>query len=124
MKLILSKAKEIRVINFALAPNYLPQITIDVHAIDIVARPKLLGTIIPEDLKWTHHVEYICKKAGKRLYALCLLKRSSIPPDRLIRVFTICIRPILEYSCEIWHYCLPQYLNDEIESVEGLHVPS
>ncbi len=90
MKLNPSKTKEIRVSNFALPPN-LPPIAIDGHAIDILPRAKLLGTIISEDLKWTHNVEYICKKAGKRLYALRLLKRSSISPDRLIRVFTTCI---------------------------------
>ena len=91
-------------------------------ALILYLMPNCLEPIISEDLKWTHHVEYICKKAGERLYAL--LKRSSIPPDRLIRVFTTCIRPILEYSCEVWHYCLPQYLSDEIESIQrrALHI--
>ena len=54
-------------------------------------------------------------KAVVRL-TVTILKRSSIPPDGLIRVFTTCLRPILEYSCEVWHYCIPQYLSDEIES--------
>ncbi len=123
MKLNPSKTKEIRVSNFALATN-LPPITIDGHAIDIFPRVKLLETIISEDLKLTRHVEYICKKAGKRLYTLRLLKRSSIPPDRLIRVFTTCMRPILEYSCEVWHSCLPQYLSDKGESVLEIHACS
>ena len=64
------------------------------------------------------HIDYICKKAAKRLYALRLLKRCSIPTDKLVRVFITCIRPVSEYSCEVWHYSLPQYLSDEIERIQ------
>ena len=74
--------------------------------------------MISKDLKWIEHVDYICKKASKRLYALRLLKRSSIPAGKLVRVYTTCVRPILEFSCEVWHYSLAQYLSDEIESVQ------
>jgi hypothetical protein len=54
----------------------------------------------------------------KRLHALRLLKRSSIPSSKLVRVSYTCIRPILEYSCEIWHHSLPQYLSDQIERIQ------
>ena len=49
---------------------------------------------------------------------LRLLKRSSIPSSKLVRVFNTCIRPILEYSCEVWHHSLPQYLGDQIERIQ------
>ena len=52
------------------------------------------------------------------VYALRLLKRCSIPTDKLVRVFITCIRPVLEYSCEVWHCSLPQYLSDEIERIQ------
>jgi hypothetical protein len=74
--------------------------------------------MISKDLKWIEHVDYICKKASKRLYALRLLKRASIPAGKLVRVYTTCVRPILEFSCEVWHYSLAQCLSDEIESIQ------
>ena len=74
--------------------------------------------MISKDLKWIEHVDYICKKASKWLYALRLLKRSSIPAGKLVLVYTTCVRPILEFLCEVWHYSLAQYLNDEIESIQ------
>ena len=49
---------------------------------------------------------------------MSLLKRCSIPTDKLVRVFITCIRPVLEYSNEVWHYSLPQYLSDEIERIQ------
>jgi hypothetical protein len=67
--------------------------------------------MISKDLTWIEHVDYICKKASKRLYALRLLKRASIPAGKLVRAYTTCVRPILEFSCEVWRYSLAQYLS-------------
>ena len=86
--------------------------------ISIVPHVKLLGLIISNDLKWALHVYYIRKKAAKRLYTLRLLKRSIILPNKLVHAFNTCIRPILVYSCEVWHYSLPQYLNDQTEKIQ------
>jgi hypothetical protein len=102
---------------FLLIPGLL--ITIDGHDIVVVPHAKLLGVMISKDLKWIEHVDYICKKASKRLYASRLLKRSStVPAGKLVRVYTTCVRSILEFSCEVWHYSLAQYLSDEIESIQ------
>ena len=37
---------------------------------------KLLGNIISNDLKWSEHIDYISKKASKRLYSLRILKKK------------------------------------------------
>ena len=118
MKLNPQKTKEIQV-RYSSSDTEPPlPITINGHEITLVPHAKLLGVIISKDLKWILHVDYICKKAAKRLYALRLLKRCSVPTDKLVRVFITCIRPVLEYSCEVWHYSLPQYLSDEIERIQ------
>ena len=93
--------KEIRVCFSTYDIEAVPPLTIDGCTISVVSHAKLLGLIISEDLKWVLHVDFICKKAAKRLYALRLLKRSSIPSSKLVRVFNTCIRPILEYACEV-----------------------
>ena len=118
MKLNPQKTKEIQVCYSSSDTEPPLPITINGHEITLVPHAKLLGVIISKDLKWILHVDYICKKAAKRLYALRLLKRCSVPTDKLVRVFITCIRPVLEYSCEVWHYSLPQYLSDEIERIQ------
>jgi hypothetical protein len=35
---------------------------------------QLLGVVLSDDLKWNRHIDYICKKAAKRLYGLPFLK--------------------------------------------------
>jgi hypothetical protein len=110
MKLNPTKTKEVRV-GFSPLPGALPPITFDGHDIVVVPHAKLLGVMISKDLKWIEHADYICKKASKRLYALRLLKRVSIPAGKLVRVYTTCVRPILEFSCEViwlllgWCHC-------------------
>ena len=74
--------------------------------------------IISSDLTWNAHVDYICTKASKRLYALKILKRSGAPANDLITVFCAFIRPVLEYASPVWHFSLPQFLADQIESIQ------
>ena len=69
------------------------------------------------------HVDVICTKASKRLYALRLLKRSALPDLVLVNVYRTCVSPILEYACEAWHSFLPTYLSDQIESVQRISLP-
>ena len=73
MKLNPTKTKEVCVWFSPLDPVAFPPITIDGHDIVVVPHAKLLGVMISKDLKWIEHVDYICKKASKRLYALRLL---------------------------------------------------
>ena len=70
------------------------------------------------DLKWSKHIEYICSKASKRLYALWMLKRSGVPPSDLRSVYSYFIRPVLEYACPVWHSSLTLSLRDEVEDIQ------
>ena len=90
-KLNPTKTKEIRVCFSTYDTEALPLLTIDGCIISVVSLAKLLGLIISEDLKWGLHADFICKKAAKCLYALRLLKKSSIPSSKLVEVFDTCI---------------------------------
>ena len=117
MKLNESKTKELQVC-FSSQPVTHPAITINNVPVDIVKHAKLLGVTISSDLKWNLHIDNICKKASKKLYALRLLRRNGIPTSTLLSVYCTCIRPTLEYACEVWHGSLQSYLNDQIEAVQ------
>ena len=85
--------------------------------IERVVTYKLLGVYISEDLSWNVHIEYIVKKANKRLYALRALKKSGLTIKQLVQVYCSIIRSVLEYACPVWA-ALPKYLDDAIESVQ------
>ena len=117
MKLNVSKTKELRVCFSKLIPSFAP-ITIRGQEVDGVSEAKLLGVVLSDDLKWNRHIDYICKKAVKRLYGLRLLKRNALPSHILISTYCTHIRPIVEYACQVWHYGLPHYLSDQVEKIQ------
>ena len=97
-----------------LIPSFAP-ITIRGQEVDVVSEAKILGVVLSDDLKWNCHIDYICKKAAKRLYGLRLLKRNALPSHILISIYCTHILSIVQYACQVWHYGLPQYLSDQVE---------
>ena len=78
---------------------------------------KILGVRADCDLKWNTHVEYICKKASKKLYSLRVLKRAGVDDMSILKVYLITIRPVLEYAITVWH-AISGYVSDKIESLQ------
>ena len=78
----------------------------------------MLSLKLTSDLKWSKHVEYICSKTSKRLYALRMLKRSGVSPSDLRSVYSYFIRPVLEYAYPVWHTSLSSSLRDNVESIQ------
>ena len=70
--------------------------------IECVANYKLLGVYLNEDLSWNTHIDYIFKKACKRLYSLRILKRADVVSLNILKVYLTIIRPILEYAVPVW----------------------
>ena len=116
MKLNVKKIKEFMVSFLKHTPQIDP-ITVNNEPLQTVRTTKLLGVHLTSDLKWSAHIDYICAKANKCLYALRTLKRSGVPSRDLCSVFCYFIRPILEYACPGWH-SLTLKLSDEIEAIQ------
>lgn len=83
--------------------------------LNLVTSAKIPGLNISNDLKWNYHIDFIIKKAEKRLYGLSKL---VLGPRELVQFFRTCIRPITEYACPVFHDGLPVYLSNELEGVQ------
>ena len=117
MKLNPKKCKEM-LINFLHNPNFLLRpIQIGNNTIERVITYKSLGVILSSDLKWNPHIEYIVKKANKKLYPLRVLRRAGVDQKNLLKVYLCTVRPVLEYAVPIWQN-IPDYLSKEIELVQ------
>ena len=75
---------------------------------------------ISSDLTWSHHVDYICTKASKRLYALRTLKRAGTSSNDLVSVYCSSVRPIMEYACQVWHFAITNNLRDQLEQIQRI----
>ena len=98
MSLNVKKTKELR-ISFFNKPVQFDNLTSAGTEINIVDNFKLLGVTISSDLTWNTHIDEICAKASRRLYALRILERSGAPPKDIMCVYSAFIRPVLEYAC-------------------------
>ena len=98
--------------------NAIPNITIDGNSIERVTSSKVLGITISADLTWNDHIEAIVKKASKRVYMLYQLKRSGVAETDIVTIYTTVVRPVVEYSCQVWHTSLPKYLSNKLESIQ------
>lgn len=117
MKLNPKKCKEMVIDPLEYNTTVLRPITISDTTIEKVKKYKLLGVILTDDLKWKEHVDYIYKRACKRLYALRILRRAGVGTDNMLKVYLAIIRPILEYAVPVWQ-AIPEYLSNKIESVQ------
>ena len=117
MKLNAKKTKEFN-ISMSHVPHSLPALVIGDESLEVVHTVKLLGVHLSADLKWSTHINSICAKASKRLFALRILKRNGAVQKDLRNVYCSFIRPVLEYACPVWHFSLPAFLSDEIEQIQ------
>ena len=86
MKLNVKKTKEFMVSFLKHTPQRDP-LTVNNEPLQAVRTTKLLGVHLTSDLKWSAHIDYICAKASKCLYALRTLRRSGVPSRDLCSVF-------------------------------------
>ena len=101
-----------------LVKQLVPLLNVDDIIVQRVNAFKLLGVSVKCDLKWDNHVDAICGKAASRLYFLKLLKRSAVSKEDLLHFYFSNIRPILEYSCPVWHTSLNAEQTQRIESIQ------
>ena len=117
MKLNIKKTKEF-VVSFLKHTPSIDLLTVNNEPLQTVRTAKLLGVHLTSDLKWSAHIDYICAKSSKRLYALRTLRRSGVLSRDLCSVFCYFIRPVLEYAYPVWHSLLTLKLSDQIEAIQ------
>ena len=116
LKLNSKKCKEMVIDPFEYNTTVLRLITVSDTTIQKVKKYKLLGVTFTDDLKLKEYVDYIYKRACKRLYALRILRRAGVGTDNMLKAYITIIRPLLEYAGPVWQ-AIPEYLSNKIESV-------
>ena len=70
-----------------------------------------LGIIISNDCKWTKHIDSLIQRTSKQFNVLRKLK-FRLKREYLENIYFTFIRPILEYSSEVWDNCGKSILID------------
>ena len=69
------------------------------------------------------HVDEITRKASKRLFLLIQLKRSGIPVEDLLTVYTTVARCTQEYACPAWSTSLTKWYGASTKMCYEHHIP-
>ncbi len=85
--------------------------------IECVSNYKLLGVYLNEDLSWNTYIDYIFKKACKRLYSLRILRGAGVASSSILKVYLTIIRPVLEYAVPVWQ-SISSTLSDKLETIQ------
>ena len=119
MKINTAKTKEM-VIYFGKKYNlsYIKSLECNDNVINRVDTFKLLGVFFNRDLTWSQHVDFMLKKAAKRIYFIYLLVKSGLKISDVVSVYCSVIRSVLEYASPVWHPGLTIAQSKLIEGVQ------
>ena len=79
---------------------------------------KMLGFIFGSTPSVRPHVNYMVKKANKKLWILRHLRRAGLEEEDLLRAYNTLVRPTVEYAVPTYHPMLNQSMRDEIEGIQ------
>jgi hypothetical protein len=69
----------------------------------VVKQTKLLGIIVSDDLRWAHHVEYMCQRAYKKVWLLRRMKIIHLDQEIMLDFYCKEVRSILEFGVACWN---------------------
>ena len=123
MKINYKKTK-LMLFNPCTSLDFMPDLQLGGHELELVEEMRLLGLILTSDMKWAANTEYIVKRAYKKLWVVRRLKGLGANEDELIDIFVKQVRSILELAVPAWHGALTQENRMDIERVQkaALHI--
>ena len=75
---------------------------------------RYLGVLLSSRLTWSDHIEQICAKSRKLVGMMYRQFYSWADSNTLLLIYQTCIKPHLEYACQLWD----PFLNKGMQSLE------
>ena len=88
--------------------------------LDTVEQTKILGIILCDSLKWSAHVDYMIKRANKKIWLLRKMKQLKLDTNILVDFYCKEIRSILEFGAVVWHSGLTMKMTKQIERIQKI----
>ena len=90
--------------------------------LDIVDHAKLLGVVISSDLKWSRHVDYMCRRASSKIWILRRMRILGLDQELLLDFYCKEVRSILEFGAPCWNSGLTTKLVAQIERIQKISI--
>ena len=95
-----------------------PAVSINDTLLEVVSSLRLLGVTIQSNLKWDSQVQLMISRASRRLYILCCLRKNRVGVADLAFIYTMYIRPLLEFGVPVWSTSITIEQSLSIERVQ------
>ena len=117
MKINFDKTKII-VFNPCKKTDFMPNIVIDDHELEVVNETRLLGLTLRSYMKWISNTNNMVSKANKRLWILRRLKNLGAKIPDLLDVYTKQIRIVLELAVPAWQGAISKAEKIDLERIQ------
>ena len=87
---------------------------------ELLEHAKYLGVVLDPRLNWRVHLNMVRSKALKRMEMLLRITNSRYGArhSRVILLFKVCVRPVLEYACVVWNDASEHLKTSLIDSIQ------
>ncbi len=76
-------------------------LTFNNDPLNMIAKDKILGVFVDDNLTWTNHLDHICKKIASNLWLLSQIK-ENLSTEHRIQFYKTFIQPHIDYCSIIW----------------------
>ena len=123
LMVINQKKTQIMKFNFRKSLDFPPIFTIgNGPQLEVVNQTKLVGIVISDNLKWSAHVDYMVKRANKKIWLLRRMKILKLDSDILLDFYFKEVRSILEFGVSVWNSGITNKMKEEIERIQKICV--
>ena len=98
--------------------DFMPDLRLGDHELEVVEEMKLLGLIIRSDMTWVSNTDNMVQKANKRMWILRRLKNLGAQEDDMVDLYTKQVRSVLELAVPAWHGAITQVEMIAIERIQ------
>ena len=112
------KKTKAMVFNPCISVDFMPDLRLEDHELEVVDEIRLLGIIVRSDLKWSSNTENLIERAYKKLWIIRRLKNLGATQVDLVEIYTKLIRSVLELAVPAWQGAITQQERINIERVQ------
>ena len=112
------KKTKVMLFNPCTSIDFMPDLRLDDHELEVVEEMKLLGLMIRSDMSWASNTDNMVQKANKRMWILRRLKNLGAQDDDLVDLYSKQVRSVLELAVPAWHGGINQAQRIQIERIQ------
>ncbi|XP_047118481.1 uncharacterized protein LOC124798988 [Schistocerca piceifrons] len=82
----------------------------DCSEIKLKDKTSFLGIMLDQHLSWEHHIDFLCHKLSKSIYAMWTMSQF-LKYEQMSIIYYALVYPYLTYEIEVWEFAAAKHVN-------------